>query len=331
LHRQAAAAVLLLAGLLIAAPALAETRGAAPKDPETVEQVRKWNAECLDCHTEAALRRPPRPDMDLTKLAKVLTDPARYEQSGHAGMACRTCHTGRFRVYPHQPAANPAASRPETLECAECHAQKTNRIEDQVARSVHAKNLKDRFTCSTCHDPHVYTTAAKLVEPPKIVSQDNAMCLDCHNSSEKFAKFGGTLTPAKARPDIDVIHAFLPNAKRHWQAVRCIECHTPAATTKSLAMSHEILNKDKAEKNCVTCHSFDSALRTRLYRHMAETDAAKLGFLNSAILRDSYVIGATRNPILDLAALVLLGLTFAGVAVHAGLRILSALGRGRNK
>lgn len=332
MHKHLHAAALLLAGLLLAGPAAAETKGAAPKDPETIAQVRKWNAECLECHVEAALKKPPRQDMDMIKLAEAVIDPVRYDQSGHSGMACRTCHLGGYRGYPHQPAAwNLTAAKPETLDCAECHAQKTNRIDDQVQKSVHAKNLKAKFTCSTCHDAHVYTTAAKLVEPQRIVAQDNVMCLECHNSDDKFAKFGGTLTPVKARPDIDTIHGFLPNTKRHWQAVRCVECHTPPATTKALAMSHEILNKDKAERNCVNCHTRDSALRTRLYRYVAETEAAKVGFLNSAILGDSYVIGATRNPYLDFGGLALLGLTLAGVAGHAGLRILSALGRRRSK
>ena len=330
LHRRpVAAALLALAALLMTGPAWAQTKGAAPKDPETVEQIRKWNAECLDCHTEAGLKTPPRHDMDLAKLAKALTDPALYAQSSHSGMACKTCHVGGYREFPHQPPA--AQSKPETLDCAECHAQKTQRIDVQVANSVHGKNLKGKFTCSTCHDPHVYNIAAKLVDAAKIVAQDNAMCLECHNSDKTFAELGGTLTPVKERPNIDRIHAFLPNAKRHWDAVRCIECHTPESTTRSLAMSHEIFDKTKAQKNCVTCHTRDTALRTRLYRHAAATETAQMGFLNSAVLGDSYVIGATRNAYLDLFAALLLGITALGVAAHAGLRILAALGRRRNK
>lgn len=335
-HRRPLGAAVLLLAAVLAWPAGAQTRGAAPKDPETVEMVRKSNAECLTCHTEDALKNPPRHGMDLAKLRESLTDPALYEGSVHGGMACKTCHVGGYRDYPHSVPAQPpgpaptepkASRKPETLDCGECHAQKTFRIDAQMANSVHAKNLKDRFTCSTCHDPHVYKTAATLVEPRKIVAQDNGMCLDCHNSDVRFATFGGTLAPKKARPDIDTIHAWLPNTRRHWEAVRCVECHTPPSTTRTLALSHEILNKDKAEKNCVTCHTQNTALRTRLYRYAAETQAQEVGFLNSAVLGTSYVIGATRNTYLDTLGLGLIGLTIAGIAGHAAIRILGALYR----
>jgi predicted CXXCH cytochrome family protein len=320
-RRPVGAALLILAVLLMAWPAWAQTKGAVPKDPETIEQVRKWNAECFACHTEAALHKPPRPDMDMAKLAQALTDPAAYAKSNHSGMACRTCHLDTYRDYPHAVAGKP---KPETLACNECHAQKAWRVEDQVAKSVHSKNLSGKFTCNTCHNAHVYTKAELLKDPAKVVAQDNGICLNCHESDKKFAEFGGTLTPQKKRPDIDAIHAWLPNTKRHWQAVRCIDCHTPASTTRTLAMSHEILNKDKAQRDCVTCHTKDSALRTRLYRHMAETETASLGFLNSAVMGESYVIGATRNTYLDLLGLGMVGLTLAGVVGHGLIRFVIA-------
>lgn len=325
LYRPVGAALILLATLLMGFPAEAQTKGSTPKDAETMAQVRAWNAECLGCHTEAGLHKPPREGMDLAKLSKLLTDPQKYDQSNHAGMACKTCHTGALRDYPHT-----GAKKAETLECSECHAQKQFRVDAQVANSVHSKNLKDKFTCNTCHNAHVYTTAARLHDPEKIVAQDNGMCLECHNSDRKFAEFGGTLTPEKKRPDIDKIHAWLPNNKRHWESVRCIECHTPPSTTKNLAVSHEILNKDKAQRDCVSCHTQNTALRTRLYRYAAENETAELGFLNSAIVGSAYVIGATRNAYLDLFGLGLVGLTIAGVGGHGLIRILGALRRRRD-
>jgi hypothetical protein len=326
LYRPVGAALLFLAVLLSGLPATAQTRGAAPKDPETMAQIRAWNAECLECHTESALRKPPREGMDLGKLAKALTDPVLYDQSNHAGMACKTCHLGSYREYPHK-GPQPA----ETIACDECHAQKQFRVDAQVANSAHSKNLKAKFTCSTCHNAHVYATAARLADPAKVVAQDNRMCMECHDSDRKFAEFGGTLTPEKKRPDLDKLHDWLPNAKRHWDAVRCIECHTPPSTVRSLEISHEILKKDKAQRDCVTCHTRDTALRTRLYRHVAETETAQLGFLNSAILGSAYVIGATRNTYLDLFGLGLVGLTMAGVGGHGLIRILGALRRRRDK
>ncbi|MCP5443604.1 MAG: hypothetical protein H6968_11265 [Chromatiaceae bacterium] len=52
-----------------------------------------------------------------------------------------------------------------------------------------------------------------------------------------------------------------------------------------------------------------------------------MGFFNSAVLGEVYVIGATRNIYLDRLALWLVGLTAGGVALHGFLRILGGLFR----
>lgn len=317
-------AVISVALLGCGAVAAAEVKGAPPADPELVEKIRKSNAECYACHTEAGLKAPPRAGLDLVKLKSFIHDPAQFDASNHAGMECKTCHGQAAATYPHKENIREVVS-----PCSECHAVKVLRIEGQFDASIHAKNLKDKFTCQSCHDPHIYRVAQKLAEPKKIVAQDNAMCVDCHNSDLRFAAFAKTLTPKKARPDLDALHGWLPNTKLHWQAVRCIECHTPLSKVKSLAVSHEILAKDKAEKNCVTCHSQNSALRLRLYRSMAETKLAELGFINTAILDNAYVIGATRNPSIDRAVISLFGITIAALLGHGALRIVLAFRRRR--
>lgn len=318
-------AILLLASWAVSAVAVAEgSFGIPSKDPETQLMVRQWNGECIICHTEQAITFPPRPGMDLEKLADALIDPFVYEISQHAGMACKTCHGKRYTEYPHL-----AGAKAKILDCDECHARLAFRIKAEFDKSVHAKNLADRFTCNTCHDTHVDRVASELGDPWKIVEQDNGKCLYCHDSDLKFAEYGGSLPKKKTRPDIDKIHEWLPNAERHWQAVRCVECHTPVSTHSKLAVSHEIVNREKAERNCVSCHSQDTALRTRLYRHMAQEETSRMGFLNSAVLGEAYVIGATRNVYLDNLALWLVGLTLGGVVIHALLRIVSSRSRRR--
>lgn len=318
--------LLAIAGWLAWTPVVAQTFGAPPKDPEAQKMVRQWNGECIACHTEQAVKFPPRPNMDLEKLADALMDPFLYEKSQHQGMACKTCHGKAYVEYPHLKDA-----QAKILDCNECHAQLAFRVKDQFDKSVHAKNFSDRFTCNTCHDPHVDRVAKELADPQQILTQDNGKCLDCHDSDRKFAEYGGTLPEKKARPDIDAIHEFLPNTQRHWQAVRCVECHTPPSTHSKLAVSHEILDKERAQRDCVICHSQNTALRTSLYRYVAQEEAGKMGFLNSAVMGDVYVIGATRNVYLDKLAYWLIGLTIAGVALHGFLRMLaSLLRRGRS-
>lgn len=301
-----------------------EVKGAAPTDPALVEKIRKSNAECYACHTEQGVKAPPRADMDLAKLRQYLHDPKQFDASNHTGMECKVCHGQGYAAFPHAADAKKAIS-----ECGECHAQKALRVETQFKASIHAKNLEDKFSCRTCHDPHAYRVASKLGDPRRIVSQDNAMCIDCHNSDLRWSSFSAALPTKKARPDLDDLHGWLPNTRLHWSAVRCIECHTPPSPVKSLGMSHEIQPKEKAEKNCVACHSKDSMLATRLYRYAAANVGGDLGFANAKVLGSAYVVGATRNPLVDRAVIGLFALTVLGLVGHGALRIVMGLIRRR--
>ncbi|MBI5164086.1 MAG: hypothetical protein HY985_09315 [Magnetospirillum sp.] len=301
--------------LLLAGPVQAQT-DAKPIDPELIEKIRKANAECFACHTEGGLKAPPVAGMDMAKLADLLVDPAVYSHSYHGNMDCKQCHGQGYVPFPHA-----AGAAKQVSPCEECHAVKVFKVDQQFDKSVHAQNLKGKMSCASCHDPHVAQVAAKIGDPKAIVAQDNAMCLDCHNSDLRFAQFAPEkLSLKRKRPDIDTIHAWLPNTKLHWGAVRCIECHTPEAKTQS----HEIVNKDKAQKNCVACHSTASSLKTRLYRHLATAEQQRYGFANSIILKTSYVVGATRHPVVDAAILALVGLTVAGLLGHGMVRLVLA-------
>lgn len=321
---------------LIAALAFVCVAGLAPVthageagaiDTATIEKNRKANESCFTCHSAAGVKKPPRADLDLSKLRDSHVEPGVFNGADHGVMDCRQCHTARYDDYPHPP-----TGKDETAPCSECHAGKVLRLEPQFEKSVHAKNegLKEKFTCSTCHNAHINVVALRLKDPAKIVAQDNHGCLECHNSDETFAKFApeSEKLPGakKKRPDIDTIHEWLPNARAHWKAVRCVECHTPAVAANKM-LSHEILDKEKAEKKCLSCHSADSSLKTRLYRHMVKDEQQRMGFTNSVILSNSYVIGATRHPLIDKAVIGLVLLTLAGVLGHGAVRILAAIRR----
>jgi hypothetical protein len=317
-----------LARLLFCCALLSPAFGHAadlPPTPEMLEKIRVANDECFSCHSETGLKKPPKAGMDLVKLKDMLIDAAALKASDHDQMACTKCHKKGYKDHPHDDDA-----RESLAECQECHAKKAIRIERQFDKSVHAENLADKMTCAKCHDAHVMRIAAKLGDPRKIVAQDNKACLKCHDSDVAFADMAPEVPETKLkkkRPPIDKIHEWLPNTQLHWQAVRCVECHTPP---DEKILSHEILNKKKAEKKCVTCHSANTALQTRLYRHLAAEEQNKFGFLNSVVLRDSYVVGATRNPTLDLVLIGLIGTIFGGVVVHGVIRLLLSLRRKRH-
>lgn len=299
----------------------------APIDTATIEKNRKANESCFTCHSAAGIRKPPRADVDLSKLVDSRLEPALFNPSDHGVMDCRQCHGRGYDDYPHS-----LTGKNETSPCTECHAAKVLRLEPQFNASVHAKqqDLKQKFTCSTCHNAHDSIVAVRLKDPAKIVAQDNHGCLECHNSDQTFAKFAPDEEKLpghkKKRPDIDAIHEWLPNTKAHWKAVRCVECHTPEVAPGKM-LSHEILGKEKAEKKCLICHSANSSLKTRLYRHLVKDEQQRMGFTNSVILSNSYVIGATRHPLLDRIVTGLVLLTLVGVLVHGALRMLAALGR----
>ena len=305
-----------------AVTAFAESDEPKGPTPAQAEKIRKANEECYACHSEEGVKHPPQEGMDLKKLQKLIRDKDAFLGSDHRRLACTKCHNEGYDEFPHAEDA-----KDSTSTCVDCHQKKADAMQARFDKSVHAKHLADKFTCTTCHNPHLMRRADKLGDPKKIVQQDNRVCLGCHDSDERFAEFA----PAKKdRPLIDDIHKWLPNTRKHWQAVRCVECHTPQVAA-SEPLSHEILDKTRAEKKCVACHSTDSALKVRLYRHLATEQQEKFGFINAPILSENYVIGATRNPWVDRAMVGLVALTVVGVLLHGAIRILMNYLRRRNK
>ncbi len=294
-------AVWLLAILPVAA--CAQER---PLTPEQQEKVRQANAECFSCHSAEGLKAPPRDGLDLKKLRGLLQHPEVFGQSDHQRLACTKCHNEGYDEHPHA-----ADARDMTSTCTDCHSKKASLIEKEFEKSVHAE-LADKITCPTCHNPHLMRVADKQSDPARIVAQDNRICLGCHDSDEQFAKFA---PEKKQRPPIDDLHAWLPNTRLHWKAVRCVECHTPEVAAGDM-LSHQILAKDKAEKDCLTCHSASSTLKTRLYRHLVKEEQQRLGFANSVILATSYVPGATRHPLLDTLVLGAFAAMLLGLLAH---------------
>ena len=313
-------AVLFL-GTGMLSPAGAQDKAAPGISAEQVERNRKANQECFACHSEAGLHKLPKEGLDVKKLRGLLQSPEVFGQSDHQRLACTKCHNEGYDEHPHE-----ANARESTSTCTDCHSKKANLIEKQFEKSVHA-DLADKISCPTCHNPHLMRVADKLIDPRKIVAQDNRVCLGCHDSDEQFARFA---PDKKQRPLIDDIHHWLPNTRLHWKAVRCVDCHTPLVPAGEM-ISHQILGKEKAEKNCLICHSADSQLKTRLYRHLAKEEQQKLGFTNSIILSNAYVLGATRHPLLDTLVLGAFAAMLLGLLAHGLGRIVARILQRRKK
>jgi hypothetical protein len=296
---------------LVAGASLAQSA-----DDEAIRKAREANSACLGCHTESGFRSGSHPEIPAKDMEGLFKDAALFEASNHGKVECVACHVTGFNTFPHTP-----KEVRKTNSCEECHARTFLRIEEQFLKSVHEQKLPQTFTCTSCHDPHVFVHQKRFQDIRAVVRQDNGMCLQCHANPERFAQ----MTKAAVR-DLHAIHAWLPNREAHWDAVRCVECHTPEPQK---ILSHEILAAARAERNCVSCHSVDSALRVRLYRFLVEQEREQAGFINSVIVNEAYVIGATRNRYVDQLSYLLLALVAGGIALHALARVVAALVRKR--
>jgi hypothetical protein len=82
-------------------------------------------------------------------------------------------------------------------------------------------------------------------------------------------------------------------------------------------VSHKILPKEDAVRNCVECHSQESRLLSKLYLHRVQEEREQAGFLNSVVLNDAYLVGMTRNKYLDWLSIGMAMLTALGIFLHA--------------
>ena len=262
------------------------------------------NKACLRCHAMATLAYRDPGTGDLVHLA---VNPQALSHSVHGELACAECHEGDLDLYPH-----PSDRIGETLSCVGCHEARDDAekrvyrfktIDAEYARSVHATSDSvevNGFSCHSCHDPHRFRASKVGEEIASIVHDDNQVCLSCHE---------------KVRDPASDPHAWLPNREKHWNAVRCIDCHTPLSDTGQ-AVSHQILKAEDSNHDCVNCHSREPRLLNRLYQYRSAEDLARKGWLNKAVFNDAYVVGMSRNPALDLFGLIVIGLTLLVLAAH---------------
>ncbi len=271
------------------------------------------NQYCFRCHSMATLSYRDEATGIIKSLSVI---PKEFYNSNHKELECTGCHSKDFQNFPHNPKL-----KDENLYCLNCHKDEPKfkkyhfeSIEAEFKRSVHYKILGDKFNCFDCHDPHSFEIHARAGNDIKAtVLYDNLICLNCHENNSKIKLLSG-----KILPSLTSSHAWLPHIDLHWKAVRCIDCHT---SSNAPGVSHNILPKEKAVKNCVECHSKNSLLLQTLYKFQSKESRNKEGFLNAVILNNSYVIGATRNYYLNLLSFIIFGLTLIALSLHGYFRI----------
>lgn len=314
--------ILLIVFFLITVNLLYSQGDNTDEDITENEYYNEDNEKCFKCHAQRTytyMNEDLGMEVRKTMYRELIILREKYYKSNHKTFGCTDCHSYEYNTFPH-----PGNLRMEPkFNCIDCHGGDETwahfnfeQIQEEYEKSIHSTKHDEAFSCWMCHDPHEYhisvRTEEKIVD---IVAYDNAICLSCHANIDRYQ-----LITDKENPDIIEKHDWLPNQAVHFSKVRCIECH--AEIHDSLLVAHNILPKEKAVKNCVECHSSDSRLMASLYKHLIKETKEEIGFINSVILNEAYVIGANRNRILNTISIVGFILVFAGVSVHAILRII---------
>ncbi len=295
------------------------TTKAQDERQEIINDIKPMNKACFDCHNQkyyTYTNEQTGREVKREMWDKYRVDDSLYYQANHFSFACIDCHAAGFEDYPHPPDAR----EEQIYTCTDCHGfSETDekyqfaKIEDAYYESVHYEKQGDDFSCWDCHDAHTYVVKARRTNDIKeIISYNNAQCLDCHGNVDKFKLLTGE--------ELNILdkHEWLPNQKAHFNSVRCIECHTKV--DDELMIAHQVMPKDSAVRNCVDCHSQNSLLLSTLYKHKVKENRKQNGFYNGVILNDSYVIGASRNELLNKISIAIFLLTIGGIFVHAVLR-----------
>jgi hypothetical protein len=293
----------------------AHSKGQSYQDPQ--------HHACLKCHSNQSISF----HNDVTgKEVKRLMNPyyimdtVALNTGVHKNLDCTDCHSTEYSTYPHQ-----ANLKLEPLNnCIDCHGgdesfakYKFEQIQEEFQKSVHFQKHGDYFTCTKCHNIHTYVpTARNSSNVLEIVDYSNKMCLSCHSDMKKVNMVAG-----HDIPQIVDIHSWLPNQELHFKHVRCIECHTQVVD--SLMVSHNIMKKENALKNCVECHSTNSMLKASLYKYQNIQARAEKGAIGALLSNPSYIIGTNQSPFLKILSIIIFLATLAFVVIHSIFRSLN--------
>ena len=270
---------------------------------------------CLGCHLTNAAGK--------SQFAKTLIN---YKSSvhgqaiarGNANAAiCTDCHG----THDLERASSPTSKinrRNVPNICSKCHLAISQEYKISVHGIALTKGNPDAPTCSFCHGEH---NINPVVEAPRRMFSDNQInpdvamktkmvyCVVCHANETMMAKYN-ILTTNKA-------HEWLPALAKHYETVRCVDCHSSYAPPN---LSHNILPPTQTVKKCEECHNENSVLMSKLYKHEKTLSRQKYGFINGTLLSDAYVVGSTRNVFLDSLSLIVFGVVLIGLLFHALMR-----------
>ncbi|MBM2814343.1 MAG: hypothetical protein HW421_1105 [Ignavibacteria bacterium] len=290
---------------------------AVTKGYDLPEAQLKLNQErlCLDCHLN-------NPNVKST-FAKTLV---KYESSVHGSAilkgkkeaaTCIDCH-GAHNLQKAEAAESKINQFNVPKLCGKCHVSISMEYTSSIHGTALMKYNPDAPGCTYCHGEHDIKPLPDV--PPRVFEESHikhstvvrnkmVFCIACH-ADEKLMKKYKLNTVAKA-------HDWLPNKASHWETVRCVDCHSSYAPPN---LSHNILPPEKTIKKCEECHTQNSVLMAKLYKHEKQTSREKFGWINGVLLSNAYVVGSTRNVLLETMSIVIAALVMFGAGFHGLLR-----------
>ena len=199
---------------------------------------------CAVCHANTSFENHP---PVKTKIA------GSREYSLARTKVCESCHAPVFKLYEGSiHAALLREGNPGAPLCTDCHSP----------HAVVAKTAYDAATgvpCSKCHDP-IFSAYAGSVHGKATLA-----CSNCHRAHDVSAATTGDQLKSAClgcHQDAQASHQkWLPNAKRHFDAVSCPACHSPTAKRKvDLRLYDNVAQQAVAEKAGVP--QFESRARS---------------------------------------------------------------------
>ena len=238
--------------------------------------------QCLACHSAKGL------EMKLANGDKLSlqVEGAVFAKSVHNKIGCAVCHANTS-FENHPPVKTKiAGSREYSLEmnkiCEACHAPVSKLYEGSIHASLFREGNSYAPVCTDCHSPHAvmakaaYDTAtgvpcSKCHEPifsayaGSVHGKATLTCSNCHRAHDVSAATTGDQLKSAClgcHQDAQASHQkWLPNAKRHFDAVSCPACHSPAAKRKvDLRLYDNVAQQAVAEKAGVP--QFESRARS---------------------------------------------------------------------
>jgi hypothetical protein len=237
---------------------------------------------CLTCHISDKTKQTQY-SKSLVDYGKSVHGSAIQRGNNHAAV-CIDCH-GSHDLEKASSSTSSVNRFKVPQVCGKCHVAISNEYKMSTHGIALSKGDKYSPGCTYCHGEH---SVAKVQEVSERIMSKNKMnirtistnkmiyCVGCHTNDTLMAKYNVS-TISKA-------HDWLPNLNTHYETVRCVDCHSSYDPPN---LSHNILPPDKTVKQCGQCHSKNSILMTKLYKHEKEKSREKLGFINGTLLSDA--------------------------------------------